>query len=938
MRDSFLTKNTTQDAMSSERRAKNAFNISVATAIIFSLIVLTIIISNFINQTSLDETTTITTVGLGAVMSIASAILSRRSKSDVGIILVISTLMLIVIGRVFIQKGFAIPSGLLHVLLVSSIAITTLPQKWVGRVISISFIIAISTIIIDQFTVGVPSSSDPALANSISLIIGFIYIIILGSQYSGLPLRTKLIIGFLLLTIMPLAILGWQTSTTSREILQQQIKAGLTEESFSVGRSLKTYIDAQFDIMRTEAALPDIAEYMAQVRRQNVDSEVKDRAYKILTTLGQKNPDYIRSYVLINMDGVSVLDTNSINTGFNYANEEFYQQIIAQEKSYLSEVIFPSETPGSPVIYFAVPVFSKAGTMTGVMLATYNANVLQSILRDAAEDKSTASEYTFLVDDTYFINLGHSSRPEMLFKSSLEMDTFTLSTLQMQGVMNNGSFDSLVLPQPELTSELKRMGAIAYFKAPVQEYNGEIAEIAAIRIPDTHWILVVAQLSSGIETLTQNQTRTIVISSVIISLISAVIAIIASNIFTSPIIQLTRAAETIASGDFTKKTNIKQKDEIGILARTFNNMADQIQESIENLERRVDQRTNELQQANKLSEKRAQELQTIAEISRYISTEKDLANLLPLITRIVSERFGFYHAGIFLLDENRKFAVLRAANSPGGQEMLEIHHRLEVGHTGIVGNVTASGTPRVALDTDADSVYFSNKYLPDTRSEMALPLIARGTIIGALDVQSTMSNAFTDADVAVLSLLADQIAIAIDNVRLLEETKNALTESQSIFRGYLAEAWQKKTSDSVIGYHQSISGGSPITDPKFEPVQNTEAQEQATIAIPIRVRDQVIGVMNIRANTEGKTWEKDDIGVMEAVAERIGLALDNARLFEETSSRASRERLVSDITTKIRGTNDPQEMIKTAMEELQRVLGATRVEIVPQKISPPPDK
>jgi GAF domain-containing protein len=308
-----------------------------------------------------------------------------------------------------------------------------------------------------------------------------------------------------------------------------------------------------------------------------------------------------------------------------------------------------------------------------------------------------------------------------------------------------------------------------------------------------------------------------------------------------------------------------------------------------------------------------------------------------LITRIVSERFGFYHVGIFLLDESRKYAVLRASNSPGGQEMLRRQHSLEVGQTGIVGYVTGSGSPRVALDTGEDSVYFNNPNLPDTRSEMALPLSTRGAIIGALDVQSTTANAFTDADVSILSLLADQIAIAIDNVRLLKESMSALAESQAAFSEYIAEAWQRKSGSSILGYHQTSSGGRVITESSINEIDKKDERNGKFLTIPIRIRDQEIGVLNLRPVSEDKEFDEDDVSIARAIAEHLGLTLDNARLFEETSSRASREQLVTEITSRIRKTNDPQAMIDTAIQELQRALGATRVEIVSQRNNPPPE-
>ncbi|MEW6406486.1 MAG: GAF domain-containing protein, partial [Chloroflexota bacterium] len=294
--------------------------------------------------------------------------------------------------------------------------------------------------------------------------------------------------------------------------------------------------------------------------------------------------------------------------------------------------------------------------------------------------------------------------------------------------------------------------------------------------------------------------------------------------------------------------------------------------------------------------------------------------------------------GIFLLSENRKFAVLRAANSPGGQVMLKRQHKLEVGQVGIVGNVTSTGVPRIALDTGTDAVFFNNPDLPETKSEMALPLTARGTIIGALDVQSAVPNAFTQTDISILGVLADQIAIAIDNARLLEETSNALAEAQAVFREYLAAAWQNKSASEIHGYHQSLAGGRLVTGNTINEINALDADGGNTLDIPIQLRDMVIGTMHIRPNRADRTWSRDEINIVQAVAERLGLALDNARLFEEASSRASREHLVSDITTKIRSTNDPQEIIKTAVHELQRVLGVSRVEIIPRKNTPPPDK
>jgi hypothetical protein len=184
------------------KRAKNADNISVITAVLFGLIVATTFAVNIINRTSVTDVISVSIVGAGVVVAIVSARLSRRGKSDLGILLIMAVSTLIVYSRIFAEKGLAIPTGIVYIILVSSIAIYTLPPKWVGRAITVAFINLAVTIILDQFTVGVPVSPSPGLAIGISVVLGVIYLVILITQFSKLPLRAKLIIGLVFLTTL----------------------------------------------------------------------------------------------------------------------------------------------------------------------------------------------------------------------------------------------------------------------------------------------------------------------------------------------------------------------------------------------------------------------------------------------------------------------------------------------------------------------------------------------------------------------------------------------------------------------------------------------------------------------------------------------------------------------------------------------------------------
>ena len=352
----------------------------------------------------------------------------------------------------------------------------------------------------------------------------------------------------------------------------------------------------------------------------------------------------------------------------------------------------------------------------------------------------------------------------------------------------------------------------------------------------------------------------------------------------------------------------------------------------------LSQRGSELQVANRQIQRRATQFEVLAQVTQAITSVRDLQELLPRITAVISEKFGFYHVGVFLLDGARQYAVLSATNSEGGRQMLERKHRLRVGEQGIVGNVTATGKPRIAMDVGVDAVFFDNPELPDTHSEMALPLKSGGLVVGALDVQSIEIGAFAEEDIQMLTLLADQVSLAIENARLFAETRNALAEAEAVSRQFTREVWGSLPHEqNLLGYRYSLIGASPLekavelTNSGNDKTTGTQT-ESSQIAIPIELRGEIIGTLVVQSPA-AEVLNQDQLDLIKAVAERVALSAENARLFEETTRRAERERLVSDITGKIRSVNDPQTMIQTAMEELRNALGASRVEVIPQAVN-----
>lgn len=187
--------------------------------------------------------------------------------------------------------------------------------------------------------------------------------------------------------------------------------------------------------------------------------------------------------------------------------------------------------------------------------------------------------------------------------------------------------------------------------------------------------------------------------------------------------------------------------------------------------------------------RRATLLNAAAQVSRNISSILDLDTLLTRTVDIICDEYGFYYAGIFLVEtlaDNKRWAVLKAGRGKAGRIMIENHHKLEVGGRSMIGACTALNEARIALDVGKEAVWFNNPFLPDTRSEMALPLAIGGMVIGALTVQSTAEAAFSAEDVYSLQAMADQLAVAINNARLHQQ--NALLFQQAARRAALLQA------------------------------------------------------------------------------------------------------------------------------------------------------
>lgn len=389
---------------------------------------------------------------------------------------------------------------------------------------------------------------------------------------------------------------------------------------------------------------------------------------------------------------------------------------------------------------------------------------------------------------------------------------------------------------------------------------------------------------------------------------------------------------------------------LGLLAGIAGHRQDQVEETNLQLQKRLIEEGELRTELNKLNrdlesrvqartkdvERRSQYIEAAAEIGNAATSIYKLDELLPKVVDLITEKFGFYQAGIFTLDSRNEFAELKAASSEGGKRMLARSHRLKVGEQGLVGYVTSTGQARIALDVGEDAVHFNTPELPNTRSEIALPLYYGGRIFGALDVQSTEAGAFSEDDISALSVLADQVSMAINNALLFEELQTSLEAERKAFGEVSRVAWQDfMRQTGSWGYRYQNTRISP-TDAKWpedmgqaiasQKVIHT-SPEKPTLSIPINVSGSPIGAIRVSKDYGMIGWTDEEVDLLKVITDRIGEALESARLFLATQQQAVQEQVSSEISSQLRQTLDIDTVLKTAAKELGDAFNAKEVVI-----------
>lgn len=331
-------------------------------------------------------------------------------------------------------------------------------------------------------------------------------------------------------------------------------------------------------------------------------------------------------------------------------------------------------------------------------------------------------------------------------------------------------------------------------------------------------------------------------------------------------------------------------------------------------------------------ERRAIQLETASDIAKLATETTDQDLLLTQAVELIRERFGFYHASLFMMDDSGTWAALAASTGEAGQKMLARRHRLAVGSASIIGWVTANRLPRVALDVDQDPFHLVNPLLPDTKAEMAVPLLVGQRLLGALDVQSTKPHAFDEDDIRALEAIASELAVALDSARQQREMMEELERAERSSRLQAEAAWSRLLRGGIASTIHLGPGGEPLPGgaSQFSVVDDAALQaktvispDRMEIAAPIQVRGETIAMIAAKRPAGAEAWTDDDVALIESVAGQAALALENARQRAEEQRRVTELEVVNRVSQAVSQMLRLDSLYRIVHRQINQVLGDT---------------
>lgn len=712
-------------------------------------------------------------------------------------------------------------------------------------------------------------------------------------------LRRSLLRVVLLGVLAPLAVVSLLAALAIPQIQQQMVAGQLRSVAAAREAQLNiwshTLISELNNLLISDETLNQAAAFLEGAPAGEFADEYAVLVSR-LTGVVRENRNF-DTFFLVNRDGRVVLSTDLTEQSGIVSDQDFYQNGL--NNPYVQPPYFDTNRQET-VTYAARPFYNANGEIIGVFAGRANNGRLNQVMSSPAAIGDSGE--TYLVDASYFLLT--PNRPRQVGAS--------ITTIGAENALDRRSSGAAVYPNYQGQDVLGAYLWLPELRAGVL-VEQELAEIRKGAAP-------------GIAVFLGLALAAILVGYMVIRSLSYQ--------FAEPAVELAATSQVIAGGDLTARAaRLGALAEFQPITVEFNQMATAVQLQVSDLEDRLLSREVELENRDEL-------LQAYSEVSQTISSIMDPQQLQVSLVELIRDHFELYYVGLFLLDEDGQWAVLKAATGEGGQAMLARKHRLEVAGESMVGWAIANDVERIAHEAEDDPVRLATPELPLTRSEAALPMHSRGQVVGALSVQSTLPNAFDQNLLGFLKAMADQAAVALDNARLFEENRLAIENLNLAYGRLSLTGWQKLLRAPEGLAFSGTSLGVERIKPAWEQTAQTALREKRVtaaevpdeeglypLAIPIQAGAITLGVLSTYKPVEDGRWTEEEIYLLQSITGQLGLALESSRLYEESQRQAEYEQITGRVTANIRERLNIETILQTAAQELRQALNLPEVTV-----------
>ncbi len=807
-----------------------------------------------------------------ALVALIDIILVRRGHAARAIWVLLVAISITFIGAIALIEGIGLLLGVSIVVLISIIAGQTLPAKAANRAIIFSAVSGVVAVLLDLFLPAYRFPQPEPVRIFLPIILGVV-ILLFGymtiRQFRNYSLRTKMIMVFTITVVSILGIVAFLTnrelSTSLTENIGSNLAALANSKAIEIGQIVnresdvlkslalnKSYQNAAKDatetnvLSKTEIERLDREWRDADVANNNTDSLVAGVLYNdIASELRQfqkQFPQHVEVF-LTDRQGVNIAATN--RTSDYYQADEEWWKTAYKEGLFIGQPEY-DESSKTIAITMATPVRANgSGEIVGILRTTVNFEALSDSLIAGLFGQSGHTDIYLPNGQEIELETREDGSLELaLREAELDINLLTQSKEPYLEISHNGV--------PALASQ-----AVVSVPADVNEGNTAISKL--------NWRVVTIQNQAEALLPVAVQRRNFLLLAIALSITAALAAIGLAQLLTGPLTRLTVVANQIAGGNLSAQAQVETGDETGILATTFNNMTSQLRNLFGSLEQRVLDRTHDLELAS--------------EVGRTI-TER-VANLDELLTaavEMIRVRFELYYTQVYLTDPTGHSIVLRAGTGEVGEKLFQQGHRLLISSGSLNGRAVVEKKPIIVADTRHSANFMPNVLLPNTRSEMAVPLIAGGQVLGVLDMQSEQPGALNETNLPAFEALSGQLAIAIQNAALFAEAKEARSEAESQVRRLTEQGWQDFLN--AIDRGQKMGFASDQSNVIRLKTEALSTSNQGKFTLPIIITGAKVGEISLPAEHE-RSWTNNELELVQTTSTQLAQHIENLRLLAQ---------------------------------------------------------